>query len=752
MSNPQTLRGTQVVQLLGGRFRDDPNIVPFGFELGSESGMTVGPPGTPTNFRLASFSLNAAHNPNDLSGAVRGWTLSLAWDIPSDNGSPITGYEIENIRSRDIVTGIGGETWPINGDIFNNRTYETITVPHSLSLPFFWWQRAFQSQFVTQMQGTMTVKHELRVRALNEHGPGGWSGVLTLTHSGQHSNGNPIATIISNFMDSGGGTPPPAATPPSQVTPAPMATDGSSEIDVSWTEPTAGGSAIGYDIDIQTRSSSASSWADVPGAHVEVTTTSYAFPIPTNTAVGQQYRFQVRATGSGGDGAWSDWSNTASVIAAPPPNQAPGQVDASTANAVPGDTIADLAWSQPSGGTPTDYDIQLRKDATGGTNYGNSIDKSFSGTLRIARLQSLVNGDRYQFRIRASNSHGTGAWSDWFPTAGIVPNADPVTAPRNVSAAAGDTQNTLTWDLPLNVLATQIQTYNLQYQTRAFDATDSWEAVTSAGVMKYPIRDISGYAGSDRTFTHTGLTNGEVYRYRVRAVVGGTNGEWSDWTSPVAPVMSQEPPDAPLSIGGIAGNQSIQASFTKASTGGPVSQFHVQYAAAATHPSLPNWSDSIIVGASENRVTIPNLTNGTTYLLRVRAVNANGMSGWRTSTGSAIIPFGPPLKPSAPNARFIVSQAGYTFSASGMAPVTNGRSITGYKWRLQRRVQGGSPNDQWTQIVDGESTTTPNFSRITHVPGAGTPAGIDWRTSFRAINVGGEGPYSDWTVVDGDGA
>ena len=85
--------------------------------------------------------------------------------------------------------------------------------------------------------------------------------------------------------------------------------------------------------------------------------------------------------------------------------EAPGRVRSLRVSA--GDGRLDLAWSAPSSGAVTAYETQYRE--RGASGWTTLYESDYSDTA--AAIVGLVNGTRYDVRVRASNDHGEGAWA-----------------------------------------------------------------------------------------------------------------------------------------------------------------------------------------------------------------------------------------------------------------------------------------------------------------------------------------------------
>ena len=182
---------------------------------------------------------------------------------------------------------------------------------------------------------------------------------------------------------------------------------------------------------------------------------------------------------------------------------------APTVRATPNTTDSlTVSWRAPSNtGRPAidDYDLQYREGNSGGWTNG---PQNVSGTsATIAGLTAAPTA--YQVQVRATNDEGDGPWSPQGritppkPTGGDDDDDDDDTrttvpdAPRKLLGNGGDGQVTLSWDAPEDGGGLAITDYEYQ-----IDGAGEWISIGSA----------------QTTHTITGLTNGTVYVFQVRAV------------------------------------------------------------------------------------------------------------------------------------------------------------------------------------------------------------------------------------------
>ena len=178
-------------------------------------------------------------------------------------------------------------------------------------------------------------------------------------------------------------------------------------------------------------------------------------------------------------------------------------------------------------------------------------------------------------------------------------------AVTNFTATAGNTQVSLTWDVPSNNGGSEITGYEV---TR-----DNWtNKVTKSA--------------NERSHTYTGLTNGTEYTFKVRAV--NANGAGVE-SSAIATPNGTEKPAAVMNFSATAGNGQVSLTWdTPANNGGSeITGYEV---------TRDNWTNKVTKSANERSHTYTGLTNGTGYTFKVRAVNANGAGVESSATATPI--------------------------------------------------------------------------------------------------------------------
>jgi hypothetical protein len=134
----------------------------------------------------------------------------------------------------------------------------------------------------------------------------------------------------------------------------------------------------------------------------------------------------------------------------------------------------------------------------------------------------MTNGVEYTFQVRAVNANGEGVASGKLNG---MPTVSTLSAPRGLSAAAGDQQVVLSWSAPQHTGGNTITKY--QYSQLTASGNPTW-------------RDIPDSNANTNSYTITGLTNGTAYFFEVRALAGNVQGSTSGVriATPAAPTSN----------------------------------------------------------------------------------------------------------------------------------------------------------------------------------------------------------------------
>jgi hypothetical protein len=240
----------------------------------------------------------------------------------------------------------------------------------------------------------------------------------------------------------------------------------------------------------------------------------------TGLATSTKYYWRARGANSAGGGIWSPvWSFT--TVAPGAPTLAPDLL-------IPSDNTANvplnqaLHWSTVGG--ISSYRVQLSTSADFTTKV---VDTTALGVTSLP-LNGLAENTKFYWRVRAVNGAGDGPWSPvWsFTTLTVlkVPNAPTLREPGNTMGGVSNTP-TLRWDSVPGATA-----YHLQLSLRA---DFSLVQVDTTGLL-------------DRFYITPKLADGNTYSWRVSAINGAGQGDWSPtWSFTVESLGVDDDPANP---------------------------------------------------------------------------------------------------------------------------------------------------------------------------------------------------------------
>jgi predicted RNA-binding protein with TRAM domain/tRNA G37 N-methylase TrmD len=583
--------------------------------------------GNPSSASQAVVPAAVPGMPTSLSGSSGNGSVSLTWSAPSSvGGSGILDYVVE-------YSSNSGATWATFADGTSTSTSATVT---------------------GLTNGTSYV---FRVTASNTVG------------SGQHS------TASSAVV--------PATTPGAPTIGSITASNAS--LSVAFTAGDSGGSSITsykYSTDGGTTFRTRAAGTTASPLVISTLSSDGTSPLVNGTS----YSVQIKAVNANGDGVAS--ATTGAV-----PSTTPGAPTG--VSGIGGAGQVTVSWSAPvstGGATISSYTV---------TSSGGQSCSWSSGPLSCV-VTGLGNGVAYTFTVTASNSAGEGTSST--ASSSVTPLAD---APVLGSVTSGNGQITFNW----GAVTHGGDTY------RVYWGTDP----TWASAYTY------SSSGGATSYTATGLTNGTTYYFRVAGWNNNLNPQvgTTAWSTNGSAVPSTTP-GAPT-IGSItASNASLSVAFTAGDSGGS-SITSYKYSTDGgttfrTRAAGTTASPLVISTLSSDGTTA--LVNGTSYNIRIKAVNANG-DGVAAITTAAIAG----ETPGAPTSVSGTKGNG-SLTVAWVAPNANGSAITDYEIYI-----GTSASGSFSLVADAVSAT----------PGA-TVSGLTNGTSYyikvAAVNSLGAGTMS----------
>ncbi len=406
-----------------------------------------------------------------------------------------------------------------------------------------------------------------------------------------------------------------------------------------------------------------------------------------SVANGTEYRYTVRAFNANGE------SRDSTARTATPLQNAIPAPENLTATA--GNGTVDLAWDAVT--DATEYRV-FRADTVDGALV--RIAETTTITELTYTDSGLANGTEYRYTVRAFNANTSVESSDSVEIS-ATPTLPPPAAPANPAATAGNAQIVLSWGTVTG--ATEYRIYR---------------AEGTAGVLA---RIDESTTISDLTYTDTGLTNGTLYRYTVRAFNGTTGLESSDSTEVSATPELPAVPAAPANLTATAANAQVTLAWD-AVTG--AIEYRI-YSADTADGALTRVTTTPAVFTALT-YTDTGLTNGTAYRYTVSAVNAGGESP--QSTEATATPVAPAAAPTAAPANLSVTIGGdRTLSLSWDA--VDGAT----EYYIYRSILNGPTP---FRVATGETISGTTYNDT------GLSNGTTYRYLVSAVNSVDEGPQS----------
>ena len=427
------------------------------------------------------------------------------------------------------------------------------------------------------------------------------------------------------------------AAAPTTVPTAPptlTATAADRSVSLAWTTPSSNGGSAITDYIIQFTSGSNTTWTTfVDGVSIALATTV------TGLTSGVVYTFRVAAVNTVGTSPTSVTAAAMPTLAGAP-SQPVGLIGTS------GRLTAALSWTAPlstNGAAISDYIVQYSAD--NGATWLTFTDGV--STSLVASVTGLLAGTTYLFRVAAQNSFGVGAQS---ATTSVTPTAfSQPSIVRSIRATATLLGATITWTAPSDNGGVAITMYVLDYSTDN-GVSYSGRITTSATASSASI---------------AGLTGGVPHLVRVRAANAyGSSPDATATTTPIAVLV----PSAPRSVStSVSYNSATVYWATPLSNGGAViANYVVEFSSNAA----TSWTRSSLLSSFSRAFTLRNLAGGTSYQVRVVAINAAGESA--PSVAATAVPLANTV-PTAPRYfNGFLSSAGTTAYLSWSNPSSNG--------------------------------------------------------------------------------
>jgi hypothetical protein len=263
-----------------------------------------------------------------------------------------------------------------------------------------------------------------------------------------------------------------------------------------------------------------------------------------------------------------------------------------------------------------------------GSNGGAAIttyEYSLDGGAWVARspasaasplvITGLPDGTAVAVRVRAVNAVGPGTASNSYPSATLPRLA----APTGLAATPGNGSAQIAFTVPVAPPGVPVTNYRFSLSSNAGATWSAWTSLSPADTTS-PV-------------TLQGLVNGTSYRVKLLAVNAVGDGAASAASATFVP---RTVPSAPTGLVATPGDTSASIAFLSGSNGGAtITNYKYSTDGGATwvtrNPASP-VSPLVITG----------LSNGTTYQVRLRAVNVAGDGAVSAAVAVTPVLAGPP--------------------------------------------------------------------------------------------------------------
>ncbi|MGB3412430.1 MAG: fibronectin type III domain-containing protein [Microthrixaceae bacterium] len=370
------------------------------------------------------------------------------------------------------------------------------------------------------------------------------------------------------------------------------------------------------------------------------------------------------------------------------PEDVPGSI--TYMQAMPGNGTVELSWNAPTwiGGIGiSGYRVYMSANGGASWNQVSPDDESGDTTMLVTGLD---NGHKYRFMILAFNSAGESGPS---PVIDSTPRTIP-DAPTVTKAVESDSALTVTFAAPASDGGSAITAYKV-----SLDGGETWSSAGST-------------AGS---VTLDGLTNGSTYN----VVVMAENAAGTGAASTAVSLTPRTTPDAPT-IGEIVGSDrelQVRIIAPDFDGGSPIVGYELSLDGGETFTHQ--------FGSATEWATVPELANGTSYQVVIRAENEAGVGA-----SSSAVSGTPRTVPGSPVVTGIAEGDG-RLDVAFTAPASDGGSaITGY----EISIDGGT-----TWIDAGDTAGTFTVDPLKN--------GTTYQVIIRASNAAGAGAASAPTAA-----
>ena len=355
-------------------------------------------------------------------------------------------------------------------------------------------------------------------------------------------------------------------------------------------------------------------WSTISGE----TSASYT---PVAVDVDNYLRVKVTYTDGHGSGKMAYVVSDLVVRVEPPANSAPEFSAATATRSVDENTPSGRNVGAPVTATDPDTNDTLTYSLEDPDAASFALADPTSGQIKTkAPLDYETPPNSYSVTVKATDP--SGLYDTIVVTINVRDVTESVSPPSNTKTPnSGVTRST--------PAAAPHAPSNLRAARGDGEVALNWRAPNSGGsAIKYYEYNVDGGAwistrGKPTSYTVTGLTNGETYRFRVRAV----NSVGPGAESKPARATPATVPGAPRNLTLTSGSQYMMLIWERPADNGGLPITGYEYIQKEEDGSFGNWTaiDNSAPGeANETSYAVTGLKNGTIYSFMVRAVNALG--------------------------------------------------------------------------------------------------------------------------------
>ncbi|XP_024614723.1 myomesin-1 isoform X2 [Neophocaena asiaeorientalis asiaeorientalis] len=334
-------------------------------------------------------------------------------------------------------------------------------------------------------------------------------------------------------------------------------------------------------------------------------------------------------------------------------------------------------------------------------------------------LFDLTEGKSYRFRVRCSNSAGVGEPSEATEVTMVEDKLDIPKPPSNIIPSRNtDTSVVVTWEESKD--AKELVGY---YIESSIVGSGKWEPCNNNPVK-------------GTRFTCHGLTTGQSYIFRVRAVNAAGLSEYSQDSEAIevkAAIAAPSPPYDITCLESFRDSMVLGWKQPDKTGGAEITGYYVNYREVID--GVPGrWREANIKAVSDEAYKISNLKENMVYQFQVAAMNIAGLgapsavsASFKCEEWTIAVP-GPPhsLKYSEVRKTSLVLQ--------WKPPIHSGRTpVTGYFMDMK---EASAKEDQWRGLNEAALKNT--YLRV-----QGLKEGVSYVFRVRAVNQAGVGKPSD---------